>query len=57
MSKKREVSESYLNMFIEDIKAGYPVILVKASNILAVDHPTRGYTVLKLADKVVPDEE
>ena len=52
----REVSSSYLNLFIKSIQLGYPVVYVESSQILAVDHPSEGYLGLQLKDRVVSDE-
>lgn len=53
MTKKREVSHDYINMFVQTIAAGNPVTFVEENNLLAVDHPELGYLVLEIADKVI----
>ena len=57
MTKQREVSHDYINMFVQTIAAGNPVIFVEESNLLAVDHPELGYLVLEIADKVIDNKE
>lgn len=53
MDKPREISKAYLNEFIEFIKKGSRVTFVETTGLLAVEHPTKGYLVLELKDKVV----
>ena len=57
MTKKREVSHDYVNMFVQTIAAGNPVTFVEESNLLAVDHPELGYLVLEIADKVIDNSK
>lgn len=57
MTKQREVSHDYINMFVQTIAAGNPVTFVEGTNLLAVDHPEIGYLVLELADKVVDNSK
>ena len=57
MTKKREVSHDYINMFVQTIAAGNPVTFVEENNLLAVDHPELGYLVLEIADKVIDNKE
>lgn len=52
MREPRELTEAYLNNFIQAIKNDNPVVFVKADNLLAVDHPELGYLVLALNDTV-----
>ena len=57
MTKKREVSHDYINMFVQTIAAGNPVTFVEEGNLLAVDHPELGYLVLEIADKVIDNSK
>jgi len=57
MTKKREVSHNYINMFVQTIAAGNPVTFVEENNLLAVDHPELGYLVLEIADKVIDNSK
>jgi hypothetical protein len=57
MTKQRKVSHDYIEMFVQTIVAGNPVIFVEDANLLAVDHPEIGYLVLELADKVVDNSK
>ena len=53
MDEQREISKAYLNKFIEFIKKGSRVTFVETKGLLAVEHPTEGYLVLEIKDKVV----
>lgn len=57
MDDQREITEEYLNLFINTVKKGCPMVYVEGSQLLAVDHPTEGYLVLQLRDKVVDTPE
>jgi len=57
MDDPRKITEAYLQLFVETITKGGKVIFVKESNLLAVDHPSQGYLVLQIADKVVDSVE
>lgn len=57
MTKKREVSHDYINIFVQTITAGNPVTFVEENNLLAVDHPELGYLVLEIADKVIDNSK
>lgn len=56
MDERREITESYLQHFIDTVRKGNPVTFVQENNLLAVDHPDEGYLVIQIADKVVPNE-
>lgn len=51
----REITKGYLELFVETIQKGNPVTFVEKTNLLAVDHPSKRYLVLEIADKVVED--
>lgn len=51
----REITQSYLEFFVQTIQKGNPVTFVEESNLLAVDHPEKGYLVIQVADRVVKD--
>lgn len=53
MDDQREITKEYLNEFIDFVKKGSRITFVKTTNLLAVEHPTKGYLVLELKDKVV----
>jgi len=53
--EERTVTKDYLNLYIDTIQKGNPVVFVEADNLLAVDHPEKGYLVLQIADKVTGD--
>lgn len=53
MADQREITKEYLELFITTVRKGGKVTFVESSNLLAVDHPSRGYIVLELADKIV----
>jgi len=53
MDEPREITSAYLNEFIDLIKSGSRVIYVQDKQYLAVEHPTRGYLVLEIKDKVI----
>jgi hypothetical protein len=57
MDDQREITKEYLDLFISTVKRGCPMIYVEGSQLLAVDHPTQGYLVLQLRDKVVDTPE
>lgn len=58
-TEDREITQEYLNAFINSIKTGGKVIYVEEESLLAVGDVTRGYLVLRLKDKVVdiPEDE
>lgn len=53
--EERTVTKEYLSLYIETIRKGNPVTFVEQDNLLAVDHPEKGYLVLQIADKVTGD--
>jgi len=53
--EERTVTKEYLSLYIDTIQKGNPVVFVEADNLLAVDHPEKGYLVLQIADKVTGD--
>lgn len=53
MDEPREITSAYLNEFIDLVKSGSRVLYVQESGYLAVEHPTRGYLVLEIKDKVI----
>lgn len=53
MNSEREITTQYIEKFIQTILKGNPVQFVMENNLLAVDHPSEGYLVLQIADKVV----
>jgi len=55
MSEQREITKQYLDVYIDAIRKGNPVVFVEGNNLLAVDHPEKGYLVLEIADKVQED--
>jgi len=57
MVEQREITSDYLNLFITSIKRGYSVVFVEGTGMLAVDHPSEGYLVVQLADKVVDTQK
>lgn len=57
MAEPRNLPVEHLELFLDSIKAGYPVTYVEGSKILAVDHPELGYVTVQLLDNVVTTEE
>lgn len=53
----RKITEDYLKEFIGTIMNGGKVTFVRENNLLAVDHPAKGYLVLQIADKVIDTPE
>lgn len=53
----REITTEYLQEFVTSIAKGNPVTFTVAQSLLAVDHPSKGYLVIQLADKVVDKEQ
>lgn len=51
----REITKQFLELFINTIRKGGNVTFVEENNLLAVDHPEKGYLVVQIADKVVED--
>lgn len=53
MDEPREITKEYLIEFIDFVKKGSRITFVETTNLLAVEHPTKGYLVLQIKDKVV----
>lgn len=56
MSEQREITEEYLQYFIQTIRNGGRVVFVQENNLLSTVDVEGNYIVVQLADTVVPSE-